>query len=292
VSEYELDEFGGEPEPVEPFLAEATDVSLLETESEAPRSRHPVTDKFFDEQGRPRDVVELRSPAALAEVWRQQDAELARAQGPAVDSTQLPQPPQSWEADEFDRVAQNEAQIAASARAYEQTLYADVERLGAEARFGVTDPEQLRAVAQGVESWRRAWFDNELVRGASVQQALGGLEQLGSLGYVQQVAEQLLEQARVDKELANTGSRRHARASWAAQVVEAELGLRPAPVPIWQKYPGLQRQWNAMQARSERLAAQREAMDQIKQASRARSAALHPAADAHWRATNTRKLSN
>jgi hypothetical protein len=261
----------------EPFVEPAADLSAWEDAGAVPStSKTPVSDRFFAKNGEPRETIELRSPAALEAAWAEQARLEAREAPPLVDSTLLPHRPQGPDADYFDQQAQSEAQLAVNARAYERALYADVERLGSEPRFGVTDPGLLQQVAAGVEQWRKDWFEGEMARGASVQQALQGLEQLAQLGYVQQTAERLMEQARYETLVSNLPVRRWARANWEAQRVNYELGVGPPPMTPFQRHRNLQVMWSNMQGYMQRVQAEHDQLEAIKARTRSYAGPRNP----------------
>jgi hypothetical protein len=255
----------------EEFVPPVTDVEALER---PPTSKTPVSDRFFHPDGTPRDVVELRSADAVEHLWRQADETQAvqeQAAGPSALESFDPGPSseqESW----ADYQVQSEASAYAAAQANAEALAARVAAAGRAREVGVTDAAMLGQVVASVQEAVNGWATSQFAAGASSRQLAEAAQGYEFQSWLDERIAEGLQEARYFQETRNTGLRRHAERSWAAQVVDHELGLRGPPQQIWEKYPQLQRQYASASARAERLAAQREQMDAIVARNRAQAA--------------------
>jgi hypothetical protein len=258
-----FDEFGGELGDVGEFVEPAFDPTQVEGTTPAPgQPRGAVTSRFFDEGGAAKAVPEIESGAAWS-VWAgEKEAELAREQGPPIDATQLPMEPQSPYHDELDFHARNEAVMARSARQFDDALLGQVADIGRRKEYGVTDKAALQQVAEDVEAWRREWFEGQLADGASVQQALQGLQLLGIHGYVAERIEEGLRICRYERLTSRTKMRQH---------FDRVYGEEPST--LYDRHPGLEQMGAKMLRRAERIQAQQNDLAAVR--ARSRQAAAH-----------------
>jgi hypothetical protein len=271
-SEPGFEGLGGEPELGEEFTPEATDLEALERSGSRNLGPGAVSSRFFDEQGRPRQTLELRSDAAVDAVNARQDealVEQAEAAGPSALEAFDPGP-----ASEQESWADQEAQSqAASYQAAQENQAALAARVAAAGRArDVTDAGMLGQVVAGVQEAVNGWLTSQYASGASSRQVAAAVQEWPFQEWLDGAIAERLQDAAYFEATKRTGLRRHAERSWAAQVVDHELGLRGPPQSIVEKYPSLLRMGERMAERSARLQESREQLAAIQAASRARSA--------------------
>jgi hypothetical protein len=278
-------EFEAEPEPV--FVDEATDVTQLQSSEPANKGPHAVSDRFFHPDGTPRELVELRSDAAVEAGWAEHERQAALEPPAGPSALEVADAGPSSEQEYWGDVqAQQQAQAYAAQQEAQQALYARVTHAGAARDVGVTDAAALEQAARAVSEQVGQWVTRQYAQGASSRQVADAAQGYEWQQWLDEAIAAELSQARYERLTEHTAMRRQQRASWEAQRVDYELGLRGPPLGAMDKFPGLQRMASAMQARAGRLAEQRQALDAIVARNRAEAA---------WRPRSTprqRKLRN
>jgi len=263
MGELEYEELG----EGEPFVEPATDVERLQS---SPPQGDDVVSRFFNADGSVRENPDLKTDAGLQEFWgakaAEQEAEQA-SRGPSALEAFDPGP-ESQEAAYADWQAHSEAASWQAQRENEQALAERIARMAKAEDVDTSDREGLAQLQARVSGQVSQWVGSQLAAGATGRQIAEATQGFEWQQWLDERIGEGLREARYRQTVRHTPLGKWVAARDAAMEQEHLLG-GPPPQQLWERYPYLQRMWNAMSARAERQADQQQYLRAIRERTQA-----------------------